>query len=98
MAETIESLSERRNWNVKNSVATYSPGCGGWTAKVSLAPQGKYYARWHIAIIDPGGAARHVSFAIPVRRGCPGGGGQRPGPERHRRRGLIMALDHRTAD
>ena len=63
VADTIDDLAGRPGWTVEGVVATYAPEPGSWTAKVRLAQQAKYYARWHVAIIGPDSRARYVSHA-----------------------------------
>ena len=64
VAEDLTTLGARDHWTVKDGVATYTPEPGGWTAQVrAVRVAGHSYERWHIAIIDPHGAARHACFA-----------------------------------
>jgi hypothetical protein len=63
MAESVESLGDRAGWKVDGEVATYCPEPGGWSARVRVSQNSKYYARWMVAIIDPHGKARYVTHA-----------------------------------
>jgi len=63
MAATLESLGERTGSTVRNDVATYRPPDCDWSARVRASSESRYYARWHIAIIDPRGRAQRVSYA-----------------------------------
>lgn len=62
--EDIQTLADRPGWTVDGKVATYAPVEGGWSARVTrVRVAGHTYERWHIAIRDRHGVARHVLHA-----------------------------------
>ena len=62
VVETIDSLADR-GLDGRRRRGHLRPGGGGWTAMIHLATTSRFYARWHVAIIDPAGVARYVSPA-----------------------------------
>ena len=72
----MHATTGRSRWRV----ATYVPEPGSWTAQVrAVRIAGRSYERWHVAIIDQHGAARHM-FRELDRRGRrePGDGRNHP--------------------
>ena len=64
VVDDLTTLGARDHWTVTGGVATYAPKPGGWTAQVRAVRVAAHsYERWHIAIIDPHGTARHTCFA-----------------------------------
>ena len=63
MAENLDSLGDHADWTVQGDVATYQPNDLGWSARVRASGESKYYAHWHVAIIDPFGRAHWVMHA-----------------------------------
>lgn len=60
---SLEDLAERDGWSVLGETGTYRPVEAGWRATVNLRTvYGRYYSRWHVAVIDSLGRCREVTL------------------------------------
>jgi hypothetical protein len=67
VGDELRSLGGRPGWTVAPRLAIYATQPASWRGCVRLNPIGRAYQRWHIAIIDPRGRARRVSYATTIR-------------------------------